>query len=276
LSETAKLRADMPANTAGILDARTLEHDFKRLFEILESLPAQTRDFRVLDVGCGTGAITRGIAEILGVKGSVLGVDVSEIMLEKARTANVDILNLEFLSADIYNLRLENQFDLVVCARVLQWLAQPRDAISQMWHAIKPGGKLVLLDYNHLKGEMQPTPPSNFSSTIETFYRWKADAGMDNEIADHLQVMLLELGFQNVLVTPQLERTVRGDADFDSRMAIKVQILASRGHQLVKDGWLTETERAQAEEEEGRIWTRETAQSQTLYLLAIEGRKTNC
>jgi hypothetical protein len=53
-------------------------------------------------------------------------------------------------------------------------------------------------------------------------------------------------------------------------MAIKVQILASRGHQLVKEGWLTETERAKAELE-GRVWTRDSAQSQTLYLLAVEG-----
>jgi ubiquinone/menaquinone biosynthesis C-methylase UbiE len=272
LSETAKLRANMPASTAGILDARTLEQDFKRLFEILQELPNQTRDFRILDVGCGTGAITRGIAEKLAAKGCVLGVDVSEIMLERACASHDDLVNLEFQGADVYNLGLENQFDLIVCARVLQWLEHPRDAILQMWHALKPGGKLVLLDYNHLKGEMQPCLPPAFSSAIETFYRWKADAGMDNEIADHLEEMLIEFGFQNVLVTPQLEYTVRGDANFDSRMAIKVQILASRGHQLVKEDWLTETAR-DAAEVEGRAWTRETAESQTLYLLAVEGSK---
>jgi ubiquinone/menaquinone biosynthesis C-methylase UbiE len=270
LNDTAKLRAIMPATTVGILDARTLKHDFKRLFEILELLPAQTRDFRVLDVGCGTGAITRGVAEMLGAKGSVLGVDVSKIMLEKACAAQIP--NLEFQSADVYDLSFENRFDLIVCARVLQWLEYPKNAILQMQHALKPGGKLVVLDYNHLKGEMYPTPPQAFASAIETFYRWKADAGMDNEIADHLETMLLELGFENVFLTPQLERTVRGDEDFDSRMAIKVQILASRGLQLVKDGWLTETERASAEEQ-GRVWTRDMAHSQTLYLLAAEGVK---
>jgi ubiquinone/menaquinone biosynthesis C-methylase UbiE len=273
LNDTAKLRADMPATTAGILDARTLEHDFKRLFEILQELPVQTRDFKVLDIGCGTGAITAGIAEKLDDKGSVLGVDVSEIMLEKARTVHAQIPNLEFQSADVYNLDLENQFDLIVCARVLQWLEHPKNAILQMQHALKPGGKLVILDYNHLKGEMQPSPPANFSSAIDTFYRWKADAGMDNEIADHLEDMLLKLGFQNVLVTPQLEQTKRGDADFDSRIAIKVQILASRGHQLVTEGWLTEIGRVRAEEE-GRVWTRDTATSQMLYLLAVEGTKS--
>jgi ubiquinone/menaquinone biosynthesis C-methylase UbiE len=272
LNDTAKLRADMPANTAGILDARTLEHDFKRLFEILQALPVQSREFRVLDVGCGTGAITAGIAKMLRDKGSVLGVDVSETMLEKAKNAHGHLQNLEFQSADVYKLGLENQFDLILSARVLQWLEHPKNAILQMRHALKPGGKLVVLDYNHLKGEMQPRPPEHFSSAIETFYCWKADVGMDNEIADHLESIMLEVGLKNVLVTPQLERTVRGDADFDSRMAIKVQILASRGHQLVKDGWLTETERATAQEE-GRVWTRDSAQSQTLYLLAIEGSK---
>jgi ubiquinone/menaquinone biosynthesis C-methylase UbiE len=268
--EKARFRADMPATTGGILNARTLEADFKRLHEIMTELSPETLDFRMLDVGCGTGAITRGMADILGARGSVLGVDASPVMFEQARQAHGLVSNLEFHIADIYNLTPLNQFDLIVCARVLQWLEQPKLAIVQMLQALKPGGRLVVLDYNHLKVEVSPTMPEFFSGALETFYRWKADAGMDNEIADHLEGMFLELGFENVMVTPQLEQTLRGDTDFESRMAIKVQILASRGHQLVKEGWLTETERAKAELE-GRVWTRDSAQSQTLYLLAVEG-----
>ncbi len=66
-------------------------------------------------MGCGTGAITSGIAELLGSRGTVLGADISPIMLEKARVAHGSVPNLEFVTADIYNpleLRLLSQGDV--------------------------------------------------------------------------------------------------------------------------------------------------------------------
>ncbi len=266
----AEQRAEMPASTAGILEARSLETDFSRLYSFL--LESQKPFLCVLDMGCGTGAITRGIADLLGSRGFVIGADVSDTMLEKARIAHANVSNLEFVSADIYNLGFETEFDLVICARVLQWLEYPIKAVQQMINALKIGGALLVLDYNHLRGELRPAPPESLARALDVYYAWKANAGMDNQIADHLEGLFLEAGLSNVVVTPQHEISTRGEPDFARRIALKTSIIASRGHQLVLEGWLLESERAAAEAD-GRIWEQDTATFQKLYLLSVEGIK---
>jgi ubiquinone/menaquinone biosynthesis C-methylase UbiE len=266
----AEQRAEIPASTAGILEARSLETDFSRLHAFL--LESQKPFLRVLDMGCGTGAITRGIANLLGSRGFVVGADVSDTMLEKARTTHVNVSNLEFVKADIHDLGFEVEFDLIVCARVLQWLEHPVKAVRQMVKALKLGGTLMVLDYNHLRSEFQPEPPASLTRVLEVYYAWKANAGMDNKIADHLEQMFLEAGLGDVVVTPQHEIATRGEPDFARRIGLKTSIIASRGHQLVLEGWLLESERATAEAE-GRIWEQDNAEFQKLYLLAVEGIK---
>ncbi|WP_277679507.1 class I SAM-dependent methyltransferase [Gracilibacillus dipsosauri] len=61
MNHLAKKRAELPKTT--IIDNRKLSTSHQRLAEILQEGMA------VLDVGCGTGAITRGIAETVGEKG---------------------------------------------------------------------------------------------------------------------------------------------------------------------------------------------------------------
>ena len=65
-------RAKMPEGTSVILDNRTLQKDYSTLITALKS------GLRVLDVGCGTGAISKGIAEMVGTNGYVVGIDSSE------------------------------------------------------------------------------------------------------------------------------------------------------------------------------------------------------
>ncbi len=76
-AEVAKERATLKESS--IIDARTLKNSHKRLAEIIQ--PGMT----VLDVGCGTGAITSGIAEIVGPSRRVMGIDNNPDLIEKAR-----------------------------------------------------------------------------------------------------------------------------------------------------------------------------------------------
>jgi hypothetical protein len=102
------------------------------------------------------------------------------------------------------------------------------------------------------------------------FLDWRASAGMDNAIADHLAALFVAAGLRDVEVTPQHEATRRDDPDFGVRAGLWADAAATRGRQMVEDGVLTEAERAGAEADY-RAWLRDGAESQTMYLLAVEG-----
>ena len=70
---TSKERARMPAGTEAILNARSLTTAHLHLASLLQS------GFRVLDVGCGTGSITAGIAQAVAPEGHAIGIDINII-----------------------------------------------------------------------------------------------------------------------------------------------------------------------------------------------------
>lgn len=266
MADQARDRAHMPTGTASFLNTRTLATAHKRLAEILK--PGQA----VLDIGCGTGAITRGIAEAVGPAGRVAGMDVNDDLLAQARQAHADLPNLSFEKGDIYALPYKDAFDIVTSSRVLQWLADPRAALHSMIAATKPGGMVLVLDYNHEKVAWQPNPPESMLRFYQAFLRWRSEAGMDNAIAEHLPQMFADLGLTGVCATLQTELSERGKPGFESGAGIWAGIAATRGHQMVRDGAITEAERAAAEADY-RAWLRDAAQSQMLYLVAVEGMR---
>ena len=98
-----------------------------------------------MDVGCGTGAITAGIALAVGKNGSVVGVDRDATLLAVGRQDHVGFPNLALVEGDALDLGMESRFDVVNAARVLQWIGEPGRAIAQMKLATKPGGMVVAL-----------------------------------------------------------------------------------------------------------------------------------
>jgi SAM-dependent methyltransferase len=266
LSETvATHRAQMPSGTERFLDARSLTSAHARLAELLR--PGMT----VLDVGCGTGAITEGIAQAVAPGGSALGIDVSEALIGRARQRCERAANLAFELTDVASLvGRPRRFDVVTAARLLLWLADPRAALQAMAGVARPGGLVVVLDYNLRKTSWDPAPPESVPAFYEAFLRWRAQAGMDNEMADHLGALFEEIGLREVRSVPQPEIARRGEADFDVRIALWGQVIATRGHQVVADGFLSEARRAAAEADFTE-WASSAAQSQTMWLTAAEG-----
>jgi ubiquinone/menaquinone biosynthesis C-methylase UbiE len=97
-------------------------------------LPHLRPDMSLLDCGCGAGSITVGLAERVA-PGEVVGVDISESQIEKAReiAANDNILNLRFDVASIYDLPFpSNSFDSVFSHAVLEHLDDPIQALKEM------------------------------------------------------------------------------------------------------------------------------------------------
>ncbi len=191
-------------------------------------------------------------------------------LIDEARRTHGGAPGLSFEICDVYHLPWQEEFDIVTAARVLQWLVRPLDALRMMARAARPGGKVVVLDYNHEKAVWVPEPPPAMRAFYAAFLRWRADAGLDNAIADHLAQMLADGGLRDIVVSPQQEVARRGDPDFETRPALWAQTAVFHGRRMVEDGAITETDRA-AVEAEIREWTAGGAQSQTLYLVAVEG-----
>ena len=105
---------------ARVLDRRRLRTDHRILPELLSP------GLAVLDVGCGTGAITKDIADTVGPNGIVVGVDRDRGLLERARAHCVSRPNLRFEEADATSLDYDARFDVVTAARTLQWIADSK------------------------------------------------------------------------------------------------------------------------------------------------------
>ena len=107
----------------------------------------------VLDVCCGTGALTLGLAEKVGSWGKVVGVDFSEGMLriaQKNREKSKLGSNIELVLADALKLPFaENTFDCAVIGYGLRNVANPTQALLEIRRVIKPGAGLASLELAH-------------------------------------------------------------------------------------------------------------------------------
>lgn len=260
--KVAEERAKMPEGTNKVLDRRTLETDNRNLLKYLKE------DVSVLDVGCGSGAITAGIAAKAGM---VTGIDTSDSLITLATEHYDAIGNLEFKVADIHTFKTEEQYDVITAARVLQWLAEPKEALLKLKPLLKEGGVIAILDYNHEKIQWHPAVPVEMQKFYDAFLQWRRDAGFDNAIADNLSGLFAELEFKNINVEVQFELTQKRDPDFAAKAGIWSEVAKTRGHQLVKDNYITEDERAAAITTYD-AWIANEGQLMQLYLLAVEAR----
>ena len=96
----------------------------------------------VLDVGCGTGALTRELTAVVGEQGSVCGLDFSDSMLGVAREICPGVA---FRQGNAMALPyLEASFDVVMSSFMLMFIPDPVQAICEMRRVLRPGGRLVV------------------------------------------------------------------------------------------------------------------------------------
>jgi ubiquinone/menaquinone biosynthesis C-methylase UbiE len=223
-----------------------------------------------LDVGCGSGTITKGIAELVKEEGLVVGIDSSPHLIELARIIFKSIPNLIFKVEDIHSFQPEFQFDVISCARTLQWLFNPGEALSKMVKMLKRGGVITVLDYNHAMIEWLPEIPNTMKILYTDFLKWRSDAGMDNKIADNFEVIFKSLGLKNIDISIQDEYTTKEMEDAEGAFGIWTKVAETRGKQLVEDHYITEDLRLKAIDDYNH-WVLNEAISMKLYMRAVTG-----
>lgn len=266
MNQTSQTRAEMPQGANKVLDRRTVENSYSSLLNLLKE------GMSVLDVGCGSGSITAGVAGHVGPAGRVVGIDFSEHLITQAKKNYENLSNLLFEVADINSYASEEKFDLVMAARTLQWVNNPAEVVAQMLRLVKPGGMISILDYNHTKIEWIPQPPQSMLDFYKAFLNWRKDAGYDNAIADNLTDIYQSLGLQAIRIVEQHEVSTIEQERFKGDARIWSVVAETRGNQVVKDGFCTEELRLKAIQEYD-AWIAGDAQAMKLYLLAIEAVK---
>lgn len=100
-------------------------------------------DEDVLDAGCGTGRVTRLIAERVP-RGSVVGVDASAAMVDEAARRLADLApRVRVRRADLLELELDRPVDLVVSTATFHWILDHERLFARIHAALRPGGRLV-------------------------------------------------------------------------------------------------------------------------------------
>jgi SAM-dependent methyltransferase len=104
----------------------------------------------VADVGAGSGYYTVRLAKRVGPTGRVFATDIQQEMLDllKKRLARERLNNVELVLATDVDPRLPaGQFDLILMVDVYHELARPQDVLRKLRSALKPDGRLVLIEF---------------------------------------------------------------------------------------------------------------------------------
>jgi SAM-dependent methyltransferase len=105
----------------------------------------------VLDVGCGCGQTSLQLAERVGSDGSVLGVDLSAVMLERARERAAGLANVTFTAADAQTHGFEaGRHDLVFSRFGVMFFEDPVAAFANLRRGLADGGRLAFVAWQEL------------------------------------------------------------------------------------------------------------------------------
>ena len=147
---------------------------------------------RAADIGCGTGTMSRWLAERMGEGSAVDAVDISEDQLAIARMTQpaAGSGTITYSLANAYDPELPNaQYDIVFVRLVLCHLKEPDKAVAAMARLLKPGGRLVVVDMDMYSFLAMP-PTEHYERWLEGAYAHQQKIGVDYAVGKRLPELL--------------------------------------------------------------------------------------
>ena len=227
LDETIRLEAQ----------AKALDQIIERELGILGLKPGM----RVLDGGCGTGAITRKIASKV-FPAETFGIDIDPLFIDKARKTALDAgtKNIRFEVGNIDNLAYDDGFfDLSYCKLVLMHVKNPVKTVAELKRVTKKGGIVAASDNDD--GAIMTHPPTpRFFSLWERYGEWAKARGEDRYIGRKLYSIFSEAGLESVKIYPLPAFATQQEPDvLRMLLYILVDIVELYKDAMIKEGVAT-------------------------------------
>ncbi|MCL5051520.1 bifunctional demethylmenaquinone methyltransferase/2-methoxy-6-polyprenyl-1,4-benzoquinol methylase UbiE [Aliidiomarina haloalkalitolerans] len=168
---------------------------------------------KVLDLAGGTGDLAAKFARIVGPTGEVVLADINDSMLRVGRDKLRDmgiVGNVSYVQADAEKLPFEdNTFDLITIAFGLRNVTDKDAALRSMLRVLKPGGRLLVLEFSKPEAEMLSKAYDLYSFHImprmgefiakdKDSYQYLAESIRMHPDQETLKGMMTEAGFENV------------------------------------------------------------------------------
>ena len=171
----------------------------------------------LLDGGCGPGTITKGLAEIV-VPGRVVGVDREQSQIALAQHLTHGYPTIEFRTDDLCSLTADDEsFDVVFVHGVLEHIAFPEKAISEIHRVLRPGG-LVGSRHTDLGGFLLEPTPEPLGKFSQLFIELMQRNGGDPHCGRRQPGLFREAGFELLKVSASYDCWT-ADADSTRRNA---------------------------------------------------------
>jgi demethylmenaquinone methyltransferase/2-methoxy-6-polyprenyl-1,4-benzoquinol methylase len=168
-------------------------------------------DFKVLDLAGGTGDMVKLMKKNISNKGSIILSDINWSMLEEGRNRLIDegIEDVQIAQIDAQHLPFkENIFDLITIAFGLRNVTNKKAALESMLSSLKPGGKLVILEFSRPTNEsfrelydlfsFEVIPKlGEFVAQSEDSYRYLAESIRMHLTQEELKELMESTGFSN-------------------------------------------------------------------------------
>jgi SAM-dependent methyltransferase len=175
---------------------------------------------KILDVGCGTGQFTRLMAATLPATARIVAVERDPAQLEAAREVSEGGpagCAIEFRPGDALALPLQSHerssFDLAHARYLLEHVTDPAAAVRHMVDAVRPGGRIVLLDDDHELFRCWPEPPG-LATAWRAFFSAYRRLGCDPLVGRKLVALLHGAGARPTRVTQLFYGACHGEEAF--------------------------------------------------------------
>jgi ubiquinone/menaquinone biosynthesis C-methylase UbiE len=215
------------ARLADVLEKRggdAQQHAMRRAF--LHEVPFPP-DARVLDVGCGTGVLTRVLACWPNVA-SVVGVDPARVLLEKARVAAADLPNVSFHEGDGRSLPFDGaMFDIVTFDSILSHVPGPERAIGEALRVLRAKGCLAVFDGDYATTTVALADHDPLQVCVDAMM---ANSVTDRRIMRRLASVVAACGFEVVSFRSFGFAEIGNDGYMLTVVDRGADILCSQGH----------------------------------------------